>query len=1137
MIMRNAVSNTARNPGRNALCVCGSGRKSKLCCAGKDVAIAPAPQQEQASIQGERKQIRALRDAGRFVEAIRLAESHVARHFSDTATHNELGLLYLHAGRTAEAISPLWQAVRLEPNNASHHYNLGCALELLGHRGDAIARFRKAVQLAPHDPHALERLGNLLLVFDQRAEAVALFRRAVAVAPETVAGRLNDAKILVEESRAAEAEASLRQTMALHPAAAEVKRMLATILREQGRFDEAVALLEQATEGDALQASNAYAELAHSKRVTADDQPMLDQMQALLEQPTLPEKYRVSLHFGLCKSFNDLGRYEDAMRHADSGNQLARRGTAFDRAHYGASVNRMIQSFTRDSLAGASGSDCEMPVFILGMPRSGTTLVEQIVSSHPEIGAAGELTFWNREAAAFRQSTTAGHGSNPLARMASAYEALLQQIAPGARRVTDKAPGNFLWIGLIHMAFPRARFIHCRRHPVDTCLSNYFTNFAASLPFTHDKGDLAFYYRWYERLMLHWHATLPPGVLLDVDYEELVAEPERVTRRMIDFIGLPWSDACLRPQDNRNAVRTASMWQVRQATYRSSTERWRRYEPWLGELRSLLEPPNTRTLTQPLSTDSRLLDARRLRDAGRLDEAIARLQEAMRDRPHDPVVYSDLGTVCLMANRIVSAVDCFEKAIGLCPQFATAHYNLGAALERQGLPLEAARALRQAIAFAPSMGAAYSRLGNLLQTAGEHDEALACFRRAADLSADPGERELEEAKLLLANGQTADAEPKLRRVIEHDPANSLAQTMLGISLSELGQFDEAVERLRHATRLDPQRVAAWYHLAVMSEFSNDEPSLIEPVRGLLDQPGRTDFEQTMLHFALGKLLDQRGDHAAAIRHFDQANSLERARLPFDRAGFAAEIDQLIDTFTPERLARDASLGASSELPLLIIGMPRSGTTLVEQILSSHRQVGAGGELTFWSQRRVMDDAGATDGVSSNAHEYLDLLRRLAPDASRVTDKNPFNILQVGAIHLALPNARFIHCRRDAVDTCLSIYFTRFARSYGFDTDRGDLAFYYRQYLRLMAHWRSVLPPGRLLEVDYETIVVDPESETRRIVAYCGLDWDTACLAPERNPRVVRTASVRQVRQPVYRGSVGRWRNYAAWLGELAELQA
>jgi hypothetical protein len=207
---------------------------------------------------------------------------------------------------------------------------------------------------------------------------------------------------------------------------------------------------------------------------------------------------------------------------------------------------------------------------------------------------------------------------------------------------------------------------------------------------------------------------------------------------------------------------------------------------------------------------------------------------------------------------------------------------------------------------------------------------------------------------------------------------------------------------------------------------------------------------------------------------------------------------------------------------------------VEQIVSSHPSVAAGGELTFWSDQRAM--AVATDAVSRLGADYLALLRRIGPNAGRVTDKNPFNFLHLGAIGRALPGARFIHVRRDPIDTCLSIYFTRFATSQPFAYDRSDLVFYYRQYERLIAHWRALLPGERLLEIDYESLIADRESLTRRMIAFCGLPWDDACLAPESNRRLVRTASVWQARQPVYRTSVERWRRYEPWLGELRQLR-
>jgi Sulfotransferase family len=295
-----------------------------------------------------------------------------------------------------------------------------------------------------------------------------------------------------------------------------------------------------------------------------------------------------------------------------------------------------------------------------------------------------------------------------------------------------------------------------------------------------------------------------------------------------------------------------------------------------------------------------------------------------------------------------------------------------------------------------------------------------------------------------------------------------------------------------------------------------------------------------LEYALGKACDDLKDYASAIGHFDAANRIDKGVTSYDRTQQAARVEQLIERYTPEYFARHAALGVADPTPVFVLGMPRSGTTLVEQIVSSHPLVAGGGEREYWVRSGLAWEQSGADGLTEAvihrlAADYLAELRRVAPHATRVTDKLPYNFLWIGLIHLALPNARIIHCRRHPVDTCLSIYFAHFARRANFGSDRGDLAWEYRQYERLMAHWRAVLSADRLLDVDYETLVADQEAGTRRLIEFSGLEWDDACLRPESNRRVVMTASSWQARQPVYRSSVARWRNYEKWLGELREL--
>ena len=320
--------------------------------------------------------------------------------------------------------------------------------------------------------------------------------------------------------------------------------------------------------------------------------------------------------------------------------------------------------------------------------------------------------------------------------------------------------------------------------------------------------------------------------------------------------------------------------------------------------------------------------------------------------------------------------------------------------------------------------------------------------------------------------------------------------------------------------------------------------MINRIRVFAERPGLDLTVRINMHFGLGKAFDDLGDQAEAMKHYDAGNRLKATTARLDRAGMIKQYDNLISRFTAEALERAGRqlarpIGPGDDFPIFIVGMPRSGTTLVEQVLSSHADVGAGGELGFWKDcLQSWQAAGQSVEpafVALAAEQYCAMLGRLAPGALRVTDKLPTNFERLWLIRLALPEARIIHCRRNPVDTCLSIYFTHFKEGLDYAYDRGDLVFYYRQYERLMDHTRRLLPPDRFTEIDYENLIADREEETRRLVAFCGLDWDDACLSPDRNSRVVNTASRWQARQPVYATSVERWRRYEPWLGELRDL--
>ena len=557
--------------GRNDPCPCGSGKKYKHCCQGKEPNSAgPAAAGALRSEKTPPGALDALRRAAR--------ESFAAERFP-------------------EAVAALKEIARLRPDSADDHYNLGVGYQRLGRFVEAASSLRSAVELRPSFHQALAQLALALEYWKVDSEALAAYRKLSRVAGDPRQRLQYLAKAQTLEGKPDEAEATLRRLLVLTPENGAARMALGQALIDQRKFDEAVQELKRAIDT----VPGAFQKLAAARRMTEADRPLLERMRAKAGEPGLDGEARTMIEFGLGKAFDDLRDYDEAMRHYDAANALRAKSARFSRGAIAQRYDDIIARYDAETLERAARAserprraDCALPVFIVGMPRSGTTLTEQIVSSHPAVAAAGELQFWRVRAADLRPAGNGLPAPDSLAKAAEDYFALLRSVGPEALRVTDKAPLNFEALGPIRLALPNARIIHCRRHPVDTCLSIYFTEFASSLGFAFNRGDIAFMYRQYERLMDHWRRVLSPDCFLDLDYEKLVTDREAETRRLLAFIGLDWNDACLAHERNARIVKTASVWQARQPIYTSSVERWRHYEPWLGELRELLpavDPP------------------------------------------------------------------------------------------------------------------------------------------------------------------------------------------------------------------------------------------------------------------------------------------------------------------------------------------------------------------------------------------------------------------------------------------------------------------------------------------------------------------------------------------------------------------
>jgi tetratricopeptide (TPR) repeat protein len=391
----------------------------------------------------------------------------------------------------------------------------------------------------------------------------------------------------------------------------------------------------------------------------------------------------------------------------------------------------------------------------------------------------------------------------------------------------------------------------------------------------------------------------------------------------------------------------------------------------------------------------------------------------------------------------------------------------------------------------------------------------------------------------MIEGKTEEAEAEARFAVSLDPKSAYGFWLLGRILAEAGRFVEARVALEQSIVLNPKLGGAYYDLVRTGRIEEADRPLIKQMQKVVGAIASQD-QCVRVHFAIGKALDDLGEYGPAMQHFEEANRIKATLGSFDRNAFVQRVDAAIERITPDLLATHRG-SSKSDLLVAVVGMPRSGTTLVEQIISNHDKVVGGGEMQFWSLHAPLFDE-ATDPASieefqrRTASDGVGTLSAVAPDAARVVDKNPFNFLWAGVIHLVFPCAVIIHCRRDPIDTCLSAFSTYFRQRSDFSTDRDDLVFYYRQYLRLMAHWRATLSPERFVEVDYETLVADPEQASRRLIGACGLEWQQQCLRPEDNRRVVRSASRWQARQPIYRAAVGRWRRYEPWIGSFRELE-
>ena len=499
------------------------------------------------------------------------------------APHN-VDLLVLHGGllqrlgRHKEAVKDLYAAHGLRPDDAQILNNLGISLRASGRMKDAFKAFHRAVAMQPNFATAAVNASKMLRDGGNIDDAIILLRGVTGGGQGDVTTDIALADVLTLAGRFDEAGQIVENLLKTNPGDAAVMVKRAEQLLETGDQDLAGDLLRRAlaVNPDVAGGLALLAELG-----SGDPAELLGR----IDDRLAGDADAIGLRFAAARLCEKLGRYQDAFAHYLAGNArrkaaLAALDKGYDRFRAGHRVDELIAAFDRTRCVGRGGSDSELPVFVVGMPRSGTTLTEQILASHPLVAGAGELTEvgaivgWLRRDHGYPAALPAG----ALNDSAAGYLSHVTKIGRGARRVVDKLPGNFMHLGLIARLFPKARIIHCRRDPMDTCLSCFAQNFGSdNLDWSCDLDNLAYEYFQYRRIMEHWRQVLPPGMMLEIDYEDTVADLESQARRLVDFTGLPWDETCLRFHESGRGVKTASRAQVKQPVYNSSVGRWKRY--------------------------------------------------------------------------------------------------------------------------------------------------------------------------------------------------------------------------------------------------------------------------------------------------------------------------------------------------------------------------------------------------------------------------------------------------------------------------------------------------------------------------------------------------------------------------------
>jgi len=516
--------------------------------------------------------------------------------------------------------------------------------------------------------------------------------------------------------------------------------------------------------------------------------------------------------------------------------------------------------------------------------------------------------------------------------------------------------------------------------------------------------------------------------------------------------------------------------------------------------------------------------------------AVDLLGQAVTRDPANPGMRYNLASLLHKMGRYDEAIGHYREVVTLDPNAVGVLFEMALALIDAKRGAEAVPHLRAVMIAAPHVPDAYFQSGTVDLESGRHREALDHYHRTLRCQPDYVKAHINSAVMYRELERVEESLRATSTALVLEPADGHLYNNLGMMLKEQGDDERNRRLFEHAVALVPGNADFQYSLAMVGRFVPGDHRLDGLEKLLAATPETDGGALTNLHFSLGKAYEDLGDFDRSFAHQEKGNRLRRASLSYDEERVLGGFGRIAAAFPADAVESRPGEGYPSEAPIFILGMPRSGSTLIEQILASHPRVFGAGELPTLATlvNEACDDMEklTSDDYRAIGRRYVEQVRRRSPGHDRIVDKQTENFRLIGVIRRALPNARIIHSRRDPIDTCLSIYSKLFSSEMGFAYDLGEIGRYWRGYAGLMEHWRMVLPPGAMLEIDYETMVADQEGQTRRLLEYCGLEWHEGCLSFHQTRRAVRTASSQQVKRPMYKTSVGRWRPPAEALDRL-----